>query len=214
MVSLEKHLKHKSHILWDWNGTLLDDLELCAGIMREMMVEHGLDPISLDEHRKKFRLPVEDFYKDLGFDLGRVEFKHLAEDFVKKYRERFHLCRLFQGTSDLLASLQKAGKRQAVLSAAREKELHYLVQHFELSGFFDLVFGLADSHAISKVERGKELLEQWKAPREKAILVGDMDHDRDVAKALGIEILLVDNGHQDLSHWITDPTLAVHPRRR
>jgi len=212
VVRLEKLLLHKSHIIWDWNGTLLNDGDLCAAITEEMMVAHGLTPISREEHRRRFRLPVETFYKDLGFDFSRIEFKQLAEEFVNKYRERFHLCRLFDKTPELLASLQAQGKRQAVLSASREKELHYLVDHFGLGGYFDHVFGLGHAHATGKVDLGYELLVKWGVSKESCVLVGDMDHDVEVARALGIEILLVDHGHQDVRHWLGSTPLDVHRR--
>jgi len=212
MLRLERLLSHKTHIIWDWNGTLLNDGDLCAEITAEIMISHGLKPLTRDDHRKKFRLPVEDFYKDAGFDFEKVEFKKVAETFVAEYRARFSLCRLFDGTEALLGRLQGVGKKQSILSASRERELHDLVKQFNIGKYFDHVCGLVDFHAVSKKERGQELMTLWGAPKDNTILVGDMDHDVEVAEALGIDVLLVDNGHQDVRHWLTDPGLAVHRR--
>lgn len=212
MLRLENLLLHKSHIIWDWNGTLLNDGDLCAQITADIMVAHGLKPLTRDEHRKKFRMPVEAFYKDAGFNFSQVEFKRVAEQFVVEYRARFDHCHLFPGTEALLRKLQSHGKKQAILSASRERELHDLVKKFRIGEYFDHVCGLVDFHAVSKLERGRELMTMWGVAKDSTILVGDMDHDLEVGRALGIEVLLVDNGHQDLRHWLTDPGLAVHRR--
>jgi phosphoglycolate phosphatase len=58
---------------------------------------------------------------------------------------------------------------------------------------------LSDFHAAGKLERGKELLVQSRMPKETTLLIGDTDHDLEVGKALGIEVLLLADGHQSFS---------------
>lgn len=196
MLELEKLLSHKSHIIWDWNGTLLDDLSHCATIVRGMLQAYGMKVITEDEHRRLFRMPVVHFYHALGFDLAKVPFETLAHDFVDKYREGVRDLKLFEGTEELLRLMKAQGKKQSVLSAARQRELDELLVHFKIREYFDHVFGLNDAFAHSKIDRGKELMKLWGAPKENVILVGDMDHDADVAKELGIDIVLLGDGHQ------------------
>ncbi len=52
--------------------------------------------------------------------------------------------------------------------------------------------------AGSKVARGRELIARVNEPLEQTVLIGDTDHDLEVGKALGIDVILVDHGHQDI----------------
>jgi phosphoglycolate phosphatase len=206
MVRLHAHLSGRSHVIWDWNGTLIDDVELCARAVAAILEAHGLPVVSVEEHRRRFRMPVREFYRALGFDLDRVSFEALAHDFVERYSREVHDCRLFEGTHDLLDRLRGSGARQAVLSAARESDLLALVDHFGLRAYFDHVCGLPDVYATTKIERGRELLRLWQVDPTQVVLVGDMDHDVDVARALGIDVLLVTGGHQ-----ADDCLVGLHP---
>jgi phosphoglycolate phosphatase len=196
MLRLQAHLAHKTHIIWDWNGTLIDDIELCARSVASILERHGLPVVTIDEHRRLFRMPVRDFYQDLGFDLDRVSFEELAHDFIDRYSQGVRGCQLFEGTIDLLDRLRAAGARQAVLSAAREADLVWLLDHFGIRGYFDHVCGLPDVYATTKIDRGRELIGLWGADPAQVVLVGDMDHDVEVARVLGVDVLIVGDGHQ------------------
>lgn len=200
MQNLEIHLSAKSHIIWDWNGTLIDDAWICAESLGDMLVEHGLPTLSFEEHRRRFRMPVQEFYRELGFDFEKVPFETLSQKFAAGYKARVAQARLFPGTQALLSSLEGAGKKMAVLSAARETDLRRHIEHLGIHHHFDHIYGLSDYQAASKVARGHELVKTWNANPKSLILVGDMDHDREVATALGIEVILLEDGHQELTH--------------
>ena len=196
MLSLQKHFENKTHIIWDWNGTLINDLDLCVEITGQLLGEHGLPELGRDRHRDRFRIPVKDFYEELGFDLEKVSYESLALEFARRYRRAVTRCSLYHGAKDLLELLKTKEKRQAILSAANEETLKELVLHYDIHHFFDLVCGLGDHLAASKVERGRELLAHWGVESSRIVLVGDMDHDVEVARELGIEALLLADGHQ------------------
>ncbi len=78
MTRLEEIFKGKSHILWDWNGTLLDDVDLCVFTMSEVLAKHGLKKIDKKPSRETFCFPVMKYYQSLGFDF---ENSHAMESF-------------------------------------------------------------------------------------------------------------------------------------
>jgi phosphoglycolate phosphatase len=197
-TEIQRRLQAKSHIIWDWNGTLLDDVQLCFETMRYLLRERGLPELTPERYRAAFRMPIIEFYRDLGFDFERVPFEQLARDFMQRYETGVLHCSLFAGTRDLLEALSQEGKRLAILSAAKEDYLRRLASHFEIAAFFDAIFGLDDHYAVSKIDRGRELMSHWNVDPASIILVGDMDHDAEVGQALGIEVLLLADGHQAL----------------
>jgi phosphoglycolate phosphatase len=202
MTGLEKYLEKKTHIVWDWNGTLLDDLRLCVEITNELLTEHGLATVSLEKHRENFRMPVKVYYEELGFKLSPTEWPAIANAFVERYRERVHGCSLFDGARELLTSLHGKSKRLAVLSAANESDLIRLLAHYGIVHYFEHVYGLSDVYAASKIARGVELLKQWNVDPAQVVLVGDMDHDLEVGEALGIDVIALGDGHQHHSRLL------------
>lgn len=203
MKSLKSHFAGKSHVIWDWNGTLLDDVELCLDIIQGMLVRHGLKPIGLQDYLDVFRFPVVEYYKDVGFDLSKTPFEVVATDFMTSYLARVREARLFRGVPELLVELRGEGVACSVLSAAPERDLKELLAHHGIASFFDHVFGLTDHYARSKIDRGRELVARLGTHPGELILVGDTDHDLEVGEALGVDVLLVAGGHQSHARLAT-----------
>jgi phosphoglycolate phosphatase len=196
MHRLWPHLKNKSHVIFDWNGTLLDDLEVCHLTISEILHLFELPPITREHYRNIFCFPVRDYYQELGFDLNTIDFDRLSREFVSRYRKYSSACRLVPGTVGLLETLHQSGISCSVLSALFEPDLKQMLDRHKISVFFANVFGLKDHYAHSKLKRGRELLEKIEEANADIVMIGDTDHDAEVAKALGITPLLVDHGHQ------------------
>ena len=91
-------IEQYKHILWDWNGTLLDDSWLCVEVLNDLLKEQGRDPISLETYRTHFNFPVIHFYEFLGFATDPVNFKAISHQFIAAYESRWlKECRLHAG---------------------------------------------------------------------------------------------------------------------
>lgn len=184
------------HILWDWNGTLLDDLDLCIDVVNPMLLRHGLPAVDRERYLEIFDFPIVSFYERLGFQLQGGAFSALSHEFVSTYDARRLECALQRGAADVLRRIAASGRAQSILSAHRESTLRGIVAHHEIDAHFTELAGLPDTHAHSKVERGHELIAKLAQPPHSLLLVGDTLHDLEVADALGIDCILVAHGHQ------------------
>lgn len=196
MKHLKNSLAHKSHVIWDWNGTLLDDVHMCVDIVDGIAARHGARRVTHDSYLKDFRFPVIEYYKDLGFDLSCTPYETLSDEFVAAYKSNIHRTRLHRGMPELIAELAEAGIQSSILSAAREQDLMAMLSHFKITALFTHIFGVHDHLAHGKIARGLELMEKIHLPRSQVVLIGDTDHDAEVAEALGIDVILLDGGHQ------------------
>lgn len=196
MNALLPYLEHKSHVIWDWNGTLLSDLEHNVHVMNTLLAECALPAISTEHHREHFGFPVIEYYKKLGFDTTRDHFAMLCTRFNDLYESGLDRCDLAAGTREILTELSKAGKTQSLLSATKQATLERVVARYHLSDLFQNIYGIRDDQAGSKVDRGRELLEYSGFDKSQTILIGDTDHDLEVATTLRIDAVLVDHGHQ------------------
>ncbi|USN46602.1 MAG: HAD family hydrolase [Pseudobdellovibrionaceae bacterium] len=197
-----EHVEPYEHIIWDWNGTLLNDAHIAVEVVGELLEEHGLPSIDLTQYRDLFGFPVKDSYEVLGFDFSEISFEELSDRFMDRYHQRSKdHAQPFLGIEAILKSIAE-NKQQSILSAAAQWHLDELTRHFSLHHHFHNIYGLSDHYAHSKVERGRELVAGSTVPREKTILIGDTDHDWHVAEAVGIDVLLIADGHQSYERLI------------
>ena len=188
-------LTRYTHIIWDWNGTLLDDAWLCVEVMNGLLRQRDLPPITLDIYRSVFNFPVKDYYLKLGFDFGREPFEKVGMEFMVRYNQRQKECHLHPEVKHLLPYCQLKGYRQCILSAREQNELVTETENLEVRPFFDHVRGLDDHYAHGKIDVGFHLIRDLGIPRQELIFVGDTLHDAEVASEICIDCILIPNGH-------------------
>jgi phosphoglycolate phosphatase len=193
---LTARLMDKAHVIWDWNGTIVDDVDICVEVISELRLRFGLPEIDKDDYLKKFRFPVNDYYHEIGFTKELVDHKDLSKLFISHYTQKLSRLKLFHGITDVFDELKSYGIKQSILSAAHESDLQKLLVHFRLEHHFTYVYGLNNHDAHSKVQRGQDLIKQIHEPLSKLVLIGDTLHDREVAEQLGIDVIILSHGHQ------------------
>jgi phosphoglycolate phosphatase len=186
------------HLIWDWNGTLLDDAWLCLEIMNDQLKKRGLPEISAEKYQEVFDFPVEGYYRRVGFRWDRETFEEAGTEFIVEYEKRKKECSLQPGAGDLLSKIQEVGKSQAVLSAYSHKTLEEFLRHFGVREHFRNVAGSRDHYAEGKVGHGLKMLEELHVSPEETLLIGDTTHDAEVAKAMGVGCVLIPCGHNSL----------------
>ena len=187
------------NIIWDWNGTLLNDSRLCVEIVSNMLRDHSDFELNLDTYRNVFGFPIEDYYKKIGMDFQKESFEELTVKFISNYDKMIKDCNLHDETKQTLQSFQKAEVNQFILTAAHKESVLELLDHFSIDHHFTEVEGLDNHRGESKVDRGIHLVEKNEIKRETTVLIGDTDHDYEVAQEMGIDCILIANGHQSKS---------------
>lgn len=189
---------HYRHVIWDWNGTLLDDAWLCVEVLNGLLARRRYAPISLSQYGEDFDFPVIDYYRRLGFDFERESYDAVAHEFLAEYDRRRCECRLREGAPEAIAALSSRGLSQHVLSAYEQRRLEASVAHLDLRGCFDRIVGLADHSASSKVENGRSLMLDLGVGPGEVLFIGDTLHDHEVACAIGADCALIPSGHHAL----------------
>ncbi len=195
--------KAYKHIIWDWNGTLLNDVHIAIECMNRLLQKRHL-PL-LDTHRYKniFSFPVKDYYSQLGFDFNVEPFEKLAAEYISEFRSEDNDFRLYNGTELVLEYINQLGIGQSILSASQEGELLDIVTKLKIYQYFHKVAGLNNHYAVSKMERGMDLLTELDVKPKEVLLIGDTIHDYEVANELGCDCLLISNGHQSYERVIS-----------
>jgi phosphoglycolate phosphatase len=183
-------------VIWDFNGTLVNDVDLALRSINTMLTRRGLAPVTRDVYRRAFGFPLADYYRKLGVDLSRETMAGLADEFHAAYLPELPKCELHVGVKEILDLVHNAGGRQFVLSALEEGALRDAVERLGIGDCFGAVYGLDHRLGDSKLARGRELAERYGLSNKATLFVGDMDHDAEVARALDIPVALVAQGHQ------------------
>ncbi len=182
-------------LVWDWNGTLLDDVAAAVEALNRMLARRGVRPITVERYRRRFGFPVRPFYAELGVDLDRWDWDEICEDF-----HRFVLEEPQSVRPDARAALERAaglGFSQCVLSALRQDKLDDALSASGLASFFDRIYGVGNLDGASKLQRGRELMESLGPCAGPVVFIGDTLHDAEVARELGGRCVLVSCGHQE-----------------
>ncbi len=197
-MTIEKYLENKKYIIWDWNGTLLDDRLHTWRTGNKLLKSEGFDEVSLQFYLDNFTFPVSEYYRLLGFDVDNDEyFKKLCHYFVGEYMEGIGECSVKPEMKEILKTAKSMGLKQSILSAADQESLSIMVQQQGISDYFENIFGLANKEATCKISRGQQLIEILSKDYHKneMLIVGDTLHDLEVGKANGVDVVLVSHGH-------------------
>ena len=183
-------------VIWDFNGTLIDDLDLVVRTVNTQLAKRNLSSLTTDTYRDVFGFPVEDYYRRIGVTFENETIADLSADFFSDYAPALKDCPLHDGALDTLSQVKAAGMRQFVLSAMEQGMLRSMVRHLRIDHFFEGIYGLAHQKADSKVSRCRELQKDYEIDPRTALLIGDTAHDAEVGEALGLSVALISKGHQ------------------
>lgn len=189
-------MKNYKYIIFDWNGTLLDDLKINIEIENLLLKRRGLSPLPSKEfYLEHFGFPIVDFYTAIGFDFQKESYKKVAEEYAVEYEKRLCDAPLFEDAIPSLNFLKSLNKKLVILSATEHCLLNSQVKRYCADSYFSSVLGIENNLGKSKVERALKWLEEEKAIAEDTLFIGDTVHDYEVSKAIGCDCVLIPRGH-------------------
>ncbi len=188
-------MKYK-YIMWDWNGTILDDAVINFETVNALLLRRDLKPMeSLEQYRQIFDFPVIDFYKIAGFDLEREKFEAIAKEYVLEYEERFYESEIFEDIQNLIRDIKFAGVMQMILSATQQSMLEKQVRFHDMDYLFTDILGVKDVYGKSKVDIALRWITENNIDAADVLFVGDTTHDFLVAENIGCDCVLIARGH-------------------
>ncbi len=193
---MEIKLKNFRHLVWDWNGTLLDDLWLCRESLNRLLAAAGKPPIDTATYQRIFDFPVINVYKSLGFSTEQSAFEAMSHEFIGYYEAHRLDCTLQKGARKFIHAVHARGISQSVLSAYRHDYLTSIIAEHDLEKYFVHLSGNDDIFANDKSYRAPGHLKKLGIPAEFVLYVGDTLHDVETAAAMGVQCVLIDHGER------------------
>ena len=190
-----KNQNKYKHIIWDWNGTLINDAWLFVELMNQELETRNLPLISVSDYRAKFTFPVKKYYENLGFNFEEEDFEKVGLAFINKFKKRNKEPDLYENTYEVLKKIHTLGIDQSIVSAQENNLLNETVRFYKLNNFFKNVAGIGHYYADDKISLAKNIRKKISCDNEEILVIGDSVHDYEVAKSLSVDCILFSNGH-------------------
>ncbi len=183
-------------IIWDWNGTLLADVDICINAMNMLLEPRNLPLLDYNRYREIFTFPVINYYAKAGFDFELDPFSKVGIDFIDIYHQKIHEAGLAEGATEILEWFHSLGIRQFILSAMEQQSLQNTVHERGIIHYFTHLAGIDNHYGGGKTGTGIGLFANHQINKDKTWLIGDTIHDFEVSQSLGCKCVLTAHGHQ------------------
>lgn len=147
-------------IIWDYNGTILNDVSIAVKIENEMLLRRGLKAdYTLEDYKSLFNVPMEDYYRQIGYTFENESFHDVGVEFYGLYEKYFSECTLNKGVLDKLQEAKEKSYQNIILSSCEHQALVSQCHRLGIDTLFTSIMGVNDLVGGSKVENGLRWLE-------------------------------------------------------
>jgi len=187
------------NIIFDWSGTLVDDLPAVLKASNFVLTQAGRPEMSLEQFRAEFSLPFTKFYDR---HTPHIPMPQLEEWFHAEFkRAQTSVCEL-PHAREFLNFCRSKKIRMFLLSTVHAD--HFAVQC--RNNGFDAYLEKPYTDVWDKRQKIHEILEENKLRPDETLFIGDMQHDIETARHGGIHSCAVLTGYNTL-----DQLRAVQP---
>ncbi len=198
------------YIIWDWNGTILDDLQMNLEVENTLLSRRGRKLIKdIEEYHEKFQFPIIKFYESLDFDLENEKFEDIAREYVLEFDERFYELETFPDAEAVIREFKYKGIEQIILSQTEQRWLEKQVGFHDMDYLFTQLLGARDIYVKGKVAIALAWITQNDIDANDVLMIGDTVHDFEVAENIGCDCILIARGHNSKERLMSTGAMVL-----
>ncbi len=189
------------HVVWDWNGTLVDDLPIVIESVNAALAAIGEGAIGENDYREHYTRPVDQFYvRLLERSISDEEWATLDWVFHERYGAALDRVPLAGDAVAAINAVEARGWSQSILSMWREADLAACVERRGLTEQMAMVQGNRDDAGGEKAAHLSRHLSELGVDPGSVVMVGDSLDDAAAAGIVGTACVLFDGGSHHRSH--------------
>ncbi|WP_079036712.1 MULTISPECIES: HAD family hydrolase [Streptomyces] len=185
------------HVVWDWNGTLLDDNHVMLASVNDVCAHFGRPAVDMPAWRAALRRPLWLCYGTiLDRDVsGAEEWAEVVRLYRAGYHGRADELRLAADAEKTLARVREAGLTQSVLSMALHDDVTTQATRFGVHRYVERIDGvLPEAAGGHKAGHLADHIGRLGLAPDECLLVGDVVDDAAAARQAGVRCVLVTTG--------------------
>jgi len=179
------------NIIFDWSGTLVDDLPAVLQASNFVLTQAGRPPMTLEEFREEFQLPFTRFYDR---HTPHVPMAQLEEWFHAEFRQAQSSVVELPHAREFLQFCRAQKFRTFLLSTVHGDHFQVQCRGNRFDQFIDRPY----TDVWDKREKIHEILVENNLVPDETLFIGDMEHDIATAQHGGIHSCAVLTGYNTL----------------
>lgn len=203
---VESHIHQYKNWIFDWSGTLVDDLAMVVDATNHVMQHYGKGKMGRDEFKRRFRLPYAGFYEEI---LPGVPLQELEDHFRVGFADSAHSgvsSPLLPAALEFLQCLSARDKRMFILSSMDAEAFDLHSKELGVDHFFEATY----AGILDKREHIHEILDTHGLSADETVFVGDMTHDVETARHGSVGAIALLTGYQSKEQLLlSNPDLLV-----
>lgn len=188
-------MKKYSTIIWDFNGTLIDDVYAALGAVNDMLTKRNQPVITLDDYSKNVDIPIWKFYERV-FIPGTITPDEAISEFATGYDKYIKSYPVMDGAVKILEHFRTLGKTQLIVSASHIDKVTAQLKNLNLYQYFTDILAMNDYNCTDKTFLAQQYLREKGISPESVVCIGDCIADWQMSKVLGCDCILNTKGHQ------------------
>lgn len=187
------------HVVWDWNGTLLDDHHLVVDGLNAVLDDAGIDRVDVTTYQRLYTRPIQVFYERVfGRPIGDGEWQRIDDVFHDAYDQALARVGLASDAEVALDAVARGGRTQSLLSMYRHDDLVPLVDRFGIADRFARIDGVRGTGGGTKAPYLEAhlggIISDPATDAGDVLVIGDAVDDATAASHVGARCVLYDGG--------------------
>ena len=186
-----------THIIWDYNGTVLDDVDTAVAAVNLMLKDRSLPPTDKETYKNDLVMPLENYYATVG--IHNADIPVLSIEFRERSEQNAHLSKIADGFYEAVTVAKDKGIKNILMSSLFCDYLESEVDKYGIRKYFDAVMGMKDTSVGSKYGMALKYITDNGIDPKNVLFIGDLISDAQTAEKIGAECILVPLGHNSKS---------------
>ncbi|MEE1125015.1 MAG: HAD family hydrolase [Acutalibacteraceae bacterium] len=182
-------------VVWDWNGTIVDDVSASLLSVNDMLIKRNLPTITIQQYHQYLDTPIYKFYEHI-FDLSKITFDVIQSEFNSGYNKHISDNPLNSGAIAIMKMLKQSNIKQVIVSSSNQEIVQKGAEKLGVAEYMDYISGSSDNFVGSKVERAIGVISKITTNYSNVVVIGDTLHDCQLANEIGADCILLSTGHQ------------------
>ncbi len=202
-------MKEYKVLIWDFNGTLIDDIDAALASVNDMLKRRNLPVINFEQYASYVDTPIIKFYEHIFDDLYSMNFDEIALEFNEGYENHLKERAVMGNSEEVLGYFNNLGKLQTVISATHIDKVTKRLGEFGLTDYFDRILAHDNLIAEDKTHLAVRYFAEKGINPKEAIVIGDCVADFKMAMAIGCDCVLTTQGHQSRKEFAETTAIVI-----